>query len=336
MIDVHTHILPPQLPEWARRHAPERDFITLDHHAPCRARMVTDTGRFFREVEANCWDPDVRLRECDALGVAVQVLSTVPVLFEYGRPPQVGLDVARFLNDHLAGVVRDHPKRFVGLGTVPLQAPELAIAELERCITELGLAGIQIGSHVNRWNLDEPELAPFWQRVEALGAAVFVHPWDMMGQDRMPRHWLPWLVGMPAEVTLALCSILMGGVLERNPGLRLMFAHGGGAFAGTLGRIDHGFHARPDLCQSRTRQPPSAFLGQFWVDALVHDARTLQFALDTFGLQRVAIGSDYPFPLGEDRPGALLAELGLSQAQSDDIRTHNALRWLHGANANPV
>ena len=327
-VDVHTHILPPDLPRWAERHAPERGFIVLDHHQPCRARMVTDDGRFFREIEHNCWDPQVRLQECEAMSVAVQVLSTVPVLFGYQRPAHVARDMARFLNDHLAGVCQRFPRRFIGLGTLPLQDPDLAVAELERCVTQLGLAGVQIGSHVNAWNLDEPELAPVWQKAAELGAAVFVHPWDMMGQERMPRHWLPWLVGMPAEVSLAICSVLMGGILQRWPDLRLCFAHGGGSFAATLGRIDHGFAARPDLCATQVPYPPSHYLGQFWVDSLVHDERALRLVLDTFGTDRVAVGSDYPFPLGESQPGELVESLGLGGPVERALLVDNALQWL--------
>lgn len=135
----------------------------------------------------------------------------------------------------------------LGLGTLPMQAPELAIEELRRCVNDLGLAGVQIGSHVNDWNLDAPELFPIFQEAEKLGACVFVHPWEMMGREKMTKYWLPWLVGMPAETTLAICSMIFGGVLERLPKLKVCFAHGGGAFPFTIGRIEHGFNCRPDL-----------------------------------------------------------------------------------------
>ena len=143
-IDIHTHLLPPELPRFAERYG-YGGFIQLEHHAPCRARMVRDDGKFFREVESNCWDPLRRLEECDACGVTVQVLSTVPVMFSYWAKPEHGLDVSRLLNDQLASVVSAHPRRFVGLGTVPLQSPELAVRELERCVRELGMAGVQVG-----------------------------------------------------------------------------------------------------------------------------------------------------------------------------------------------
>src|SRR5207237_1862473 len=169
--------------------------------------------------------------------------------------------------DYIASLGREHPRRFVGLGTLPMQAPELAARELSRCVRELGFAGVQIGSHVAQWNLSDPALFPVFAQAAELGAAVFVHPWDMMGQERMQKYWLPWLVGMPAETALAICSLIFGGVLERLPRLRIAFAHGGGAFPGTLGRIEHGYFARPDLVAvDNPQQPPSHYLNRIYVD----------------------------------------------------------------------
>jgi aminocarboxymuconate-semialdehyde decarboxylase len=327
-IDIHTHLLPPELPRFAERYG-YGGFMTLEHHAPCRARMVRDDGKFFREVESNCWDPVKRIEECDAHGVSVQVLSTVPVMFGYWAKPEHGLDLSRFLNDQLASVVRAHPKRFVGLGTVPLQSPELAVRELERCVRELGMAGVQVGSHVNGLNLGEPELFPFFEAAAGLGAAIFVHPWDMLGEARMKKYWMPWLVGMPAEVALALCSLLFSGTLEKLPKLRLAFAHGGGAFPGTFGRIEHGFQVRPDLVAVDNPVPPREYLGRFWVDSLVHDPDMLRFIVRLFGPDKVALGSDYPFPLGEDRPGTLVESLADFDAVTRErLLWRNALEWL--------
>ncbi len=263
-------------------------------------------GTLFREIPDTCFDPRRRLEECDRMGVDVQVLSTVPVMFCYWAQAKDTLDLARRLNDHVAATVRDHPKRFVGLGTLPMQDPVLAVGELERCVRELGLAGVQIGTHVNAWNLDRAELFPVFRRAEELDAAVFVHPWDMMGSERMPKYWLPWLVGMPAELSLAICSLIFGAVLERLPRLRIGFAHGGGAFPGTIGRIEQGFLVRPDLCAVDTRVGPRAYLGRFYVDALVHDPEALRYLLRLIGPHRIALGSDYPFPLGEAIPGRMI------------------------------
>ncbi|HUJ26713.1 MAG TPA: amidohydrolase family protein [Myxococcales bacterium] len=320
-IDIHTHVLPPALPRWSPVH--------LQPVGDCRARMLRDDGTFFREIESNCWDPAVRLRECDAAGVGVQVLSTVPVMFSYALEKQRALDLARLLNDHVAELCRACPRRFAGLGTLPMQAPDLAVRELERCVRELGLSGVQIGSHVNDWNLSEKVLFPVFETAAALGAAVFVHPWDMMGQERMPKYWLPWLVGMPAEGALAICSVIFGGVLERLPSLRLAFAHGGGAFAATLGRIEHGYESRPDLVQiDNPGNPPSKYASRIVVDSLVHDPRALRLLLEVFGAGNIAIGSDYPFPLGEQRPGALVDSMQFEADLRDALRFRNALRWL--------
>ena len=303
-IDLHTHVLPERWPDLTERYGCG-GFVRLEHHAPCRARMLLD-GKVFREIDHRTWDPARRIEDCDRDGVEVQVLSTVPVMFAYGAKPEHAHDLARMLNDHIAGVVRERPRRFVGLGTLPLQDPELAIRELERCVGELGLAGVEIGTHVNDWNLDEPALFPVLGRCEALGAAVFVHPWDMMGKERMPRYMLPWLVGMPAETSLALCSLILGGVLDRLPRLRICFAHGGGAFPGTIGRIEHALRARPDLCAVNRPAPLREYMKRVYFDSLVHDADTLRGLVKLAGASRIALGSDYPFPLGEDVPGTLI------------------------------
>ena len=327
-VDVHTHVLPPELPRWSERFG-YGGFVQLVHEGGCKARMVRDDGTQFRQIESNVWDAAVRLRESDEAGVGVQVLSTVPVMLSYWiRQPQHALEVSRFLNDHIASVCAAHPRRFVGLGTLPLQAPDLAARELHRCVRDLGLAGVQIGSHVGDWNLDRSELFPVFAEAEELGAALFVHPWDMMGQEQMPKYWLPWLVGMPAEGARAICTMIFGGVFERLPALRVCFAHGGGAFPGTFGRIQHGFECQPHVVAVDNPHPPSRYLGRFWVDSLVHDARALRYVIDTFGPQRVALGSDYPFPLGEERPGALIRSLEVDAKTREALLARNALEWL--------
>jgi aminocarboxymuconate-semialdehyde decarboxylase len=326
-IDLHTHVLPREWPDLEARYG-YGGFVRLEHGASGCARMLRD-GKLFREVEANCWDPPTRLSECAAQGVDVQVLSTVPVMFGYHARPEHGLDLARLLNDHLAGVVAAHPTRFAGLGTLPMQAPDLAARELERCVRELGLSGVQIGTNVNGANLDDPGVFAVLQAAQDMGAAVFVHPWEMLGGERMPRYWLPWLVGMPAETALAICSLIFGGALDRLPRLRIGFAHGGGAFPGTFGRIEHGFEARPDLVAVNNPRPPRAYLGRFYVDSLVHDAEALRFLIRLVGADRIALGSDYPFPLGERSPGALIESMGdLDAATKARLLGGTALEFL--------
>src|SRR4051812_37113355 len=221
--------------------------------------------RHFRDVAPNCWDPAARLEDCDRHGVTTQVLSTVPVMFSYWAKPEHALELSRILNDHIAEVCRAHPGRFEGLATLPMQDPALSVRELERCVKDLGLRGIQIGSHIERegqpdWNLSDPHVVEVLEAAAALGACVFVHPWDMMGSQLMPDYWLPWLVGMPAETARAVCSVIFGGVLDRLPALRIAFAHGGGSFPGTIGRIEHGHKVRPDLVATHCKQSPREYL----------------------------------------------------------------------------
>lgn len=327
-IDIHTHILPPEIPAFKDRFG-YGGFIHLRDCPGCTAKdMVDDSGKFFRRVEENAFNPRLRIDEYDRHGVQVQVLSTVPVMFSYWTQPQDGLTVARFLNDHLAGVIADHPQRFVGLGTLPMQAPELAAREAERCVKDLGLRGFQIGSHINAWNLSDPALFPVYETCEKLGAPLFVHPWDMMGQDRMTKYWLPWLVGMPAESSLAICSMIFGGIFEKFPKLRVAFAHGGGSFPFTLGRIKHGFDARPDLVAVDCQVSPEKYLGHFWVDSLVHEPKALNFLKDLVGAHRMCLGTDYPFPLGELQPGATIESAGLTAGDREWMYHGAALQWL--------
>jgi aminocarboxymuconate-semialdehyde decarboxylase len=340
-IDIHTHILPREWPDLDKKFG-YSGFVRLEHCDECSARMMIGK-RHFRDVGDNVWSPQRRLEEMDRANVTMQVLSTVPVMFSYWAKPRDTLELSRTLNDHIAEVVREHPKRFAGLGTIPLQDVDLAAQELTRCVRELGLRGVEIGTHVDPnnhchgpdcRNLDHPSLDVVWKTAQDLNAAIFVHPWDMMGKERMPKYWLPWLVGMPAETSLAICSMIFGGVFERFPKLRVAFSHGGGAFPGTIGRIEHGFHVRPDLVAIDNKTEPRKYLAhgkqpaRFYVDSLVHDADALHLLIKLFGAQRVALGSDYPFPLGEEKAGRFIESLKLPAKQKKRLLSETAREFL--------
>ena len=325
-IDIHTHILPETWPDLDRKFG-YSGWISLEHHTKNSAKMMKN-GKCFRVIECNCWDPLTRIEECSETNVDVQVLSTVPAMFNYWAKPADTLFVSKLINDHIAMVVDEYPKNFLGLGTLPMQDEKIAIKELERCIKDLGLVGIQIGSNVNGVNLNEKSIFSILEAARDLDASIFIHPWDIMGRDEMEKYWLPWLVGMPAETSRAICSMIFGGVFEQLPDLRVAFAHGGGSFPATIGRIQHGFDVRPDLCAVDSDISPLNHLGKFWVDSLVHDIDMLDYLIDKVGDTKIILGSDYPFPLGEESPGMMIENSDLGASTKNNILFKNAMDWL--------
>lgn len=325
-IDMHTHIIPKNLPDWSKEFGCD-GFIRLDHHKSSWARIMQG-DQFFREINHNCWDPEVRIKEYDKFNTHVQVVCTIPVLFAYFAQPEHGLKVAKFLNDDLSNLVNKYPKKYIGLGTLPMQAPEMAVEELFR-IKKNGLVGVQIGSNINNKNLNEPEFFPIWEACEKLGLSVLVHPWNMMGKEHMSRYWLPWLVGMPAETSRAMCSMIFGGIFEKFPLLRINFCHASGSFLSTLGRIEHGFNCRPDLVAIDNNHNPKKYCGQFWVDCITHDPEMLNYVLKMQGSKRVTLGSDYPFPLGDLEIGEFINKMQLEENVVEDIFCNSTLEWLN-------
>lgn len=313
------------MPNWTEKFG-YGDFIYLQHHKKGFAKMMRGS-QFFREIAENCWNPELRIKEYAKFNTQVQVVCTIPVMFSYWAKPIDCLSLSKYLNDHLGKLVEKYPKNYVGLGTVPMQDAELAIDEIMRC-KKIGLVGIQIGSNINDENLNEERFFPIFQACENAGMAILVHPWNMMGEKSMSRYWLPWLVGMPAETARALASMIFGGVFERLPKLRVNFAHAGGSFLSTIGRIQHGFDCRPDLVAIDNPVEPRKYLGKFWVDSITHDSLMLEYVIKMVGSNKVTLGTDYPFPLGDLEVGKFIEDSSLSKKTKEDIFANATLEWL--------
>lgn len=324
-IDTHTHILPRKLPNWSEKFG-YGDFIYLQHHKKGAAKMMRG-NQFFREIQENSWNPEVRIKDYAKFGTQVQVVCTVPVMFSYWARPLDCLDVSKYLNDDIAELIVKYPKNYLGLGTIPMQDTELAIQELERC-KEIGLSGIQIGSNINDLNLNEERFFPIFEACEKLSMALLVHPWNMMGEKNIQRYWLPWLVGMPAETARAICSMIFAGIFEKLPNLRVNFAHAGGSFLSTIGRIQHGFECRPDLVAIDNNIGPKHYLGKFWVDSITHDPLMLDYVLKLQGSKKITLGTDYPFPLGDLEVGKFIEDMNIDSSIKEDIFCNAPLEWL--------
>ena len=325
-IDIHTHIIPDNIPDFSKNFGYE-GFVSIANKTSKKADMII-SGEKFRTIKCNCWSTKERLIDMKEHKIDIQVLSPIPVMFCYWAKANDALKVSQFLNDFIANECQRYPKNFIGLGTLPMQNINLAISELERC-KEIGLKGVEIGSNINNKNLDHIDFHPFYQAAEDLDMSLFIHPWEMMGMSQMKKYWLPWLVGMPAETSRAICSMIFGGIFEKFPNLRIAFAHGGGSFPYIIGRIEKGFLERPDLCAIDNNINPRDYLGKFYVDSLVHSQEALDYLIHILGIKSIMLGSDYPFPLGEGSPGKMIeSNANINETVKKDLFYTNALNWL--------
>ncbi len=325
VIDIHNHFFPRSWPDLAERFGTP-NWPWIKHTEPGKADIMVG-DRFFRHIYAACWDPEVRLSEMDRDGVDTQIISATPVLFAYERPVEHALDCARLFNDAALELCAQGKGRLKSLCQVPLQNPDAACKELSRCM-RAGHLGVQIGNHVGEKNLDDPGIITFLHHCANEGAAVLVHPWDMLAPERMPKYMMPWTVGMPAETQLGIVAMILGGAFDNLPkNLRICFAHGGGSFAFLLGRLENAWQHHP-VARGVCELPPSQYLDRFSVDSAVFGQRELQFLIDTMGDDRVMLGSDYPFPLGEHPIGGIIRSSHLESAVKAKLLGGNALRFL--------
>ena len=325
-VDFHTHIISEEFLNLAEKYGDGR-WPVLEHTCDCGAKIMIK-GKNFRDITNQAWDVEERLKDMDKEGIDIQVLSPIPVTFSYWADPEKGLEMAKFQNDFIASTVKENPKRLIGLGTVPLQDVDLAIQEMERAIHELGLKGIEIGSNVNGKNLDDEDLERFFQAANDQEIPLFVHPWATLGGERMPRHNFMYMIGMPSETALAAGSIIMSGMLDKYPNLKICFAHGGGALPYLLPRMDKGWTVWPHI--RKTEKPPSHYAKQLYYDSLVYEEINLQLMVERFGVNQIIAGSDYPFLLREAPSGKVVDQLAtLSNDEKKKIHGLNALEFLN-------
>ena len=325
VIDIHNHFFPRTWPDLATRYGTP-NWPWIKHTEPGKAEIMVG-DRFFRHIYSACWDPEVRLLEMDRGEVDTQVISATPVLFAYDRPVEHALDCAQLFNDAALELCSHGKGRLKSLCQVPLQDTDAACKELTRCM-RAGHLGVQIGNHVGERNLDDPGIVTFLHHCADEGAAVLVHPWDMLAPQRMPNYMMPWTVGMPAETQLGIVAMIMSGAFDKLPAnLHICFAHGGGSFAFLLGRLENAWQHHP-VAHGVCELPPSQYVKRFYVDSAVFDERPLQFHVGTMGAERVMLGSDYPFPLGEHSVGSLIRSSPLTSKVKDLLLGGNAAEFL--------
>ena len=326
-IDIHAHVGTPACNELVAGMTSR-----LDREDPFAFYSGPETSEynarhFLVDLVPKLTDPDERLADMDRMGIDVQALSVAPPQYYYWTDPALGRRLARMQNEHLAQMVEDHPDRFVGLATVPLQDVEAAVAEFEYGVRTLGFKGVEICPNVNGLDLDDPRFEPFWAKAQELDALVVLHPHGFTEGNRFMDYYMTNVVGNPLESTVATTRIIHGGVLERYPDLKICVVHGGGYLPFYSSRMDHAYEARPEGGHHITR-PPSTYLRQMYFDCLVFDAPHLEFLVKQMGADHVMIGTDYPYDMGHYDPLDQIAKADLTDEQRAQIIGGTAARLL--------
>ena len=294
-IDTHTHVLTEETAALLRKEAP-KVAVTI---TPVDAESATlDVASVvYRPFPRGGFDLARRLHDMDAMGVDVQVLSATPQTYLYNQDASLGTTTAAIQNDQIGKLVKQNPQRFMGIATLPMQAPEKAADELKRAMTKLGLRGTMFASNIMGKNLDDPSFEPVWATAEELGAFIFIHPNNVAGADRMKSYYLNNLIGNPLDTTIGAACLYFGGVLDRYPKLTVVLAHGGGFTPYQAARWEHGWHVRPEPKKNITKQPVD-IAKRFYYDTILHSAPVLEFMIEHVGADRVVLGSDYPYDMG--------------------------------------
>jgi aminocarboxymuconate-semialdehyde decarboxylase len=323
VVDTHAHYVGDCVIEGIRRQGADRGVRLVD--APGGTRVEVAGRLSGLPLIPPLSDVPARLAWMDAAGVDVQVVAPWMDLAGYDLEGPSGLWLARLQNESAAALVADHPGRFRAAAAVPLQDPELAVGELTRAVTELGHVAVQIGARVNDLGLDDPGLEVFWDAAERLDVPVIVHPAELELPERIRRLFLHILVGNPAETTFAAAALMLGGVLEHHPFLRVLLVHGGGFVPYQIGRLDRGFTAAPPPVRARGTLNPRRLVERLYFDTVVHDDAALRHLVRFAAPGHVVLGSDYPFPMRLDQPLDALDAAGLDPADAEPVRSAAAL-----------
>ncbi len=324
-VDLHSHVIPRGMVDAIRR-TPAVWGARIERDA-AGERVVHDLGYAY-PLFAEFFDPDAKVQSMDRRGLDVSVVSPAPPMFHYRADAELALRTARLINDGIAEMVAAHPSRLRGMGTLPVQHPELAIAELERVAREHRFRAVEIGSSIEGETLAEPRFRPVLRRCRDLGVLVFAHPYYVGAKCGMESYYLTNLIGNPWETTVLAANLMLSGAMDEMEGIRIVLAHGGGFLPYQVGRLEHGHEVRPEA-RAKTRTRPLDLLRRFHYDSLVFDPRALRYLIDAVGSERVALGTDSPFDMRDDDPLARIDSTpGLTPRERDDVCGRTALRLL--------
>jgi aminocarboxymuconate-semialdehyde decarboxylase len=323
-VDLHCHVHTPAADEIAKKSDKQAD-VTARYGDP---RTIERQKQLRVELDRKLTSVEQRLADMDRMGVDVQAISTSPMQYYYGLDIDLGRQTSRIVNQRLAEIVASHPDRFVGLGTVPLQAPALAVSELEYCMKTLGFRGLEIGTNVGGLELSDSRFEAFFARAEELNAIIFLHPSGFTEPQRLKQHFLTNVIGNPLDTTVALAHIVFGGVLERHPGLKFVAAHGGGYMGHYPARMDHAYKVRPE-CHDHITRPPSYYMKKIYYDTMVFSHEQLEHLVNLWGADHVVIGTDYPYDMGYYKPVDFVNRAkALTRVQKEAIIGGNAAKLL--------
>ncbi len=327
-IDVHTHVEFAGTFDLLKKRYTE-DEIFNQFVVPPLGRHSAELNRgIVAGIRDALRDPQKKILDMDDKGIDLYILSSTPFAFFYEVEKDLALELARFQNDQLSELVKQYPGRFAAMATLPLQAPDEALKELERAVNKLGLRGVEIGSHVGKRELGDEAFWPIYKALEDLNVPIFIHPHHVAGMDRLQDFYLNNFIGNPLDTTIATTQLIFSGVLEKYPGLKFILAHGGGQFPFIMGRIEHGYRVRPEP-KEKVHQPPRVFLKNFYFDTITHNPDALRYLIAFAGSDHVLMGSDYPYDMADDRPVETVTGLaGIKAADRRKIMGENAIKMF--------